>query len=194
MPTAFYLSDHQQSLSERSVQSELTACTSAPSFFGNKRLRLWRKMNSRSGRRPKNPEIFRRSTFSHQKTQLILPGMHEGAAAPSYLRPGLRSACPGFRFANVVCEPPAAQSAASEIRSGGMYAARTRPKWPLPLSFSGRCRRQQENDATQENEAFIFLTACRLFRHAVPRLRRRKRGCFFTPFVPSGCAAYPDSQ
>ena len=73
------------------------------------------------------------------------------------------SACagPGFRFANNVCEPPAAQSAAFEIRSGGMYAARLealwaskspkatadgkiedfdaapseRPKWPLPLSF-----------------------------------------------------------
>ena len=73
------------------------------------------------------------------------------------------SACagPGFRFANNVCEPPAAQSAAFEIRSGGMYAARLealwasksasptadgkiedfdaapseRPKWPLPISF-----------------------------------------------------------
>ena len=33
-------------------------------------------------------------------------GMHEGAAAPSY-----------------------------SIHSGGMYAARTRPRWPLPLSF-----------------------------------------------------------
>ena len=73
------------------------------------------------------------------------------------------SACagPGFRFANNVCQPPAAQSAAFEIRSGGMYAARLealwaskspkatadgkiedfdaapseRPKWPLLLSF-----------------------------------------------------------
>ena len=64
-------SDHQQSLSERSVQSELTACTSVPSFFGNKRLRLWRKMNTRSGRRPKNPEIFRRPAFFHQKTKFF---------------------------------------------------------------------------------------------------------------------------
>ena len=74
------------------------------------------------------------------------------------------SACagPGFRFANAVCEPSAAQSAAFEIRSGGMYAARLealwasksasptadgkiedfdaapseRPRRPLPLSFS----------------------------------------------------------
>ena len=39
------------------------------------------------------------------------------------------SACagPGFRFANNVCEPPAAQSAAFEIRSGGVYAARSGP-------------------------------------------------------------------
>ena len=50
--------------------------------------------------------------------------------------PASAYAGPGFRFANNVCEPPAAQSAAFEIRSGGMYAARTRPKWPLPLSFS----------------------------------------------------------
>jgi hypothetical protein len=57
-------------------------------------------------------------------------------------------------------------NAALEIRSGGMYAARTRPRWPLPLSFSGRCRRQQENDVPHENEYFIFMTACRLFRHA----------------------------
>ena len=76
--------------------------------------------------------------------------------------PASAYAGPGFRFANVVCEPPAAQSAAFEIRSGGMYAARLealwaskspkatadgkiedfdaapseRPRWPLPLSFS----------------------------------------------------------
>ena len=90
-------------------------------------------------RTPKKPQSRGMRLGSDcQKNRLILPGMHEGAAAPSYLRPGLRSACPGFRFANVVCEPPAAQSAASEIRSGGMYAARTRPKWPLPLSFFSR--------------------------------------------------------
>ena len=96
--------------------------------------------------------------------------------------PASAYAGPGFRFANNVCEPPAAQSAAFEIRSGGMYAARLealwasksasptadgkiedfdaapseRPRWPLPLSFSGRCRRQQENDATRKNENFIF--------------------------------------
>ena len=114
------------------------------------------------------------------------PGpLHIFAPASAFARPG-------FRFANSVCEPPAAQSAAFEIRSGGMYAARLealwaskspkatadgkiedfdaapseRPKWPLPISFSGHCRRQQENDATQENEVFIFLTVCRLFRHA----------------------------
>ena len=83
------------------------------------------------------------------------PGpLHIFAPASAY-------AGPGFRFANVVCEPPAAQSAAFEIRSGGMYAARLealwaskspkatadgkiedfdaapseRPRWPLPLSF-----------------------------------------------------------
>ena len=76
--------------------------------------------------------------------------------------PASAYAGPGFRFANNVCEPPAAQSAAFEIRSGGMYAARLealwaskspkatadgkiedfdaapseRPRWPFPLSFS----------------------------------------------------------
>ncbi len=102
------------------------------------------------------------NTSDCQKTYIIHLGMHEGARAPSSLRPGLRFAGPGFRFANAVCEPPAAQSAAFEIRSGGVYAARLealwasksasptadgkiedfdaalseRPKWPLPLSFS----------------------------------------------------------
>jgi hypothetical protein len=28
-------------------------------------------MNSRSGRRPENPEIFRRLAFSHQKTKFF---------------------------------------------------------------------------------------------------------------------------
>ena len=76
--------------------------------------------------------------------------------------PASAYAGPGFRFANNVCEPPAAQSAAFEIRSGGVYAARLealwasksasptadgkiedfdaapleRPKWPLLISFS----------------------------------------------------------
>ena len=119
--------------------------------------------------------------------------------------PASAFARPGFRFVNSVCEPPAAQSAAFEIRSGGMYAARLealwasksasptadgkiedfdaapseRPRWPLPLSFSGRCRRQQENDATQENEVFIFLTACRLFRHAENTLAFREQNIRF---------------
>ena len=87
--------------------------------------------------------------------------MHEGAGALYIFAPASAYAGPGFRFSNVVCEPPAAQSAAFEIRSGGMYAASwkpfgfqvakgdadgkiedfdaapsERPKWPLPLSFS----------------------------------------------------------
>ena len=41
--------------------------------------------------------------------------------------PAAAFAGPGFRFAIFVCEPPAAQSAAFEIRSGGMYAARSGP-------------------------------------------------------------------
>ena len=43
--------------------------------------------------------------------------------------PASAYAGPGFRFANNVCEPPAAQSAAFEIRSGGMYAARLEALW-----------------------------------------------------------------
>ena len=51
------------------------------------------------------------------------PGpLHIFAPASAFARPG-------FRFANSVCEPPAAQSAAFEIRSGGMYAARLEALW-----------------------------------------------------------------
>ena len=47
---------------------------------------------------------------------------------PLYIfAPASAYAGPGFRFANNVCEPPAAHSAAFEIRSGGMYAARSGP-------------------------------------------------------------------
>ena len=89
-------------------------------------------------------------------------GCMKGPQPLHIFAPAWAFAGPGFRFANVVCEPPAAQSAAFEIRSGGMYAARLealwaskspkatadgkiedfdaapseRPKWPLPLSFS----------------------------------------------------------
>ena len=51
------------------------------------------------------------------------PGpLHIFAPASAFARPG-------FRFANSVCEPPAAQSAAFEIRSGGVYAARLEALW-----------------------------------------------------------------
>ena len=89
-------------------------------------------------------------------------GCMKGPQPLHIFAPASAYAGPGFRFANNVCEPPAAQSAAFEIRSGGMYAARLealwasksasptadgkiedfdaapseRPKWPLPLSFS----------------------------------------------------------
>ena len=61
------------------------------------------------------------------KTQFGTLGMHEGTGVPSYLRPGLGFARPGFRFANNVCEPPAAQSAAFEIRRTGFAGSRSGP-------------------------------------------------------------------
>ena len=65
-------------------------------------------------------------------------GCMKGPQPLHIFAPASAYAGPGFRFANNVCEPPAAHSAAFEIRSGGMYAARTRPKWPLPCSFRAR--------------------------------------------------------
>ena len=60
------------------------------------------------------------------------PGpLHIFAPASAY-------AGPGFRFANKVCEPSAAQSAAFEIRSGGMYAARSGPGGRFLYHFLSR--------------------------------------------------------
>ena len=64
--------------------------------------------------------------------------MHEGAGAPSSLRSGLRFAGPGFRFANAVCEPPAAQSAAFGIRSGGVCDLRWVMEHTAILHFCGK--------------------------------------------------------
>ena len=45
---------------------------------------------------------------------------------PLYIfAPASAYAGPGFRFANVVCEPPAAQSAAFEIRRAGFAGPRS---------------------------------------------------------------------
>ena len=54
-------------------------------------------------------------------------GCMKGPQPLHIFAPASAYAGPGFRFANNVCEPPAAQSAAFEIRSGGMYAARSGP-------------------------------------------------------------------
>ena len=43
--------------------------------------------------------------------------------------PASTFAGPGFRFANVVCEPPAAQSAAFEIRRTGFAGSRLEALW-----------------------------------------------------------------
>ena len=97
-------------------------------------------------------------------------GMHEGAAAPSHsIRSGGMYAArsgPGGRFLYHFL-------AAAEGSKGGRALARLGPRTlrrksagPYPEPSIGRIRATKENDATQENEAFIFLTACRLFRHA----------------------------
>ena len=105
---------------------------------------------------------FSPATQTVDKTIFFVWGCMKGLRPLHIFAPASACAGPGFRFANNVCEPPAAQSAAFEIRSGGMYAARLealwasksasptadgkiedfdaapseRPKWPLPISFS----------------------------------------------------------
>ena len=56
-------------------------------------------------------------------------GCMKGPQPLHIFAPASAYAGPGFRFANNVCEPPAAHSAAFEIRSGGMYAARLEALW-----------------------------------------------------------------
>ena len=60
-------SDHRQSFARQFIQSAVTACTSLPAFFGSKRLRLRRKMHSRSGRRPEIPQNFRQPALRVEK-------------------------------------------------------------------------------------------------------------------------------
>ena len=132
--------------------------------------------------KPSGGRFFGPKSKDVTKPNFLLWGCMKGPGPLHIFAPASAYAGPGFRFANNVCEPPAAQSAAFEIRSGGMYAARLealwaskspkatadgkiedfdaappeRPKWPLPISFSGRRQRRQENDATRKNEKFIF--------------------------------------
>ena len=105
--------------------------------------------------------MSRGSPQTIKNTSLVLWGCMKGPQPLHIFAPASAYAGPGFRFANNVCEPPAAQSAAFEIRRAGFAGSRLealwaskspkatadgkiedfdaapleRPKWPLPISF-----------------------------------------------------------
>ena len=73
-----------------------------------------------------------------KKPSLVLWGCMKGPRPLHIFALASAYAGPGFRFANNVCEPPAAHSAAFEIRSGGMYAARSGPGGRFLYHFLSR--------------------------------------------------------
>ena len=62
-----------------------------------------------------------------KKPNSLLWGCMKGPRPLHIFAPASAYAEPGFRFANNVCEPPAAQSAAFEIRRAGFAGPRSGP-------------------------------------------------------------------
>ena len=70
-----------------------------------------------------------------KKPSLVLWGCMKGPGPLYIFAPASAYAGPGFRFANVVCEPPAAQSAAFEIRRVGFAGPRSGPSGRFRYHF-----------------------------------------------------------